>query len=317
MPPRMNRCRWTGVLGVLILLALLLWAAAAPAQAQTVYAEPVRRTAVEAGTEQRETRHADGTVQTRWQLRADGAGGVLRHGPFRRFSPSGRLVFEAFYRDGQPAGVWSWYDAEGSLLKRERQAMDYTDETTDTDTTRDDRTVIRTPGGVVVAEGRLKGDQPHGAWRYYYLSHVLKAEGSYRSGIQEGQWSHYHPNGQIALRAHYALGILHGPSLEAWPSGQNKAQGSYDQGVRSGRWRTWAENGQLLSDGSYVEDREEGLWRYFNADGTPVSRVLYVKGEPVRYFSVPKVRRAQASGIDPAPPPPVLVTEDGARLTSQ
>ena len=263
--------------------------------------------------EVRVERYADGSPRTRWEIRLSEDGTALRHGRFQRFHANGRLALEALYKDNKPVGNWSWWNELGGLIRQVQHKESFTDLLRGKEL-ESGISIIRTPVGLKLAEGKLKGTAPHGHWQYYYLDGSLRAEGTFISGIPDGAWRHFYESGQLARRETYALGILHGPFLETHSSGQPRIEGQYDQGLKTGRWKAWAPNGQILSDGGYVEDSRHGVWREWDATGLMLSRALYASGKVVRVLSLENQARREAALEAPRAELPRLFDNNGTQI---
>lgn len=302
---------WSRLVTFLLLPTLFL-ALAAPAQAaRRKKQEPPPLTYPR--VEWRTTEYPDGRLQTEWQVLLKSAEEAVRHGIFRRYHENGRVALLAYYRNNEPAGIWSWLDERGNLLRQTRQRADYDDEIVGHEA-RSALSVFRTPRGIPLAEGQMKGDVPHGRWTFYYPDGTPKAEGSYVTGMADGDWAYYHANGQTEQRLRFALGVPHGEYRSAYPNGQEREVGRYDNGVRTGRWRTWYEHGQLYEEGEYAEARRVGEWRTWSPDGRLARRTLYRDGQATAELPVPQLpspKEPLIPDLDLLPVPPHLYDENG------
>lgn len=61
----------------------------------------------------REELWPDGTPKARWTVRVDESGNDIRHGLYESFHADGLRESRGFYEDGQPAQVWTMWDATG------------------------------------------------------------------------------------------------------------------------------------------------------------------------------------------------------------
>ncbi|MBI4083115.1 MAG: toxin-antitoxin system YwqK family antitoxin [Candidatus Lambdaproteobacteria bacterium] len=268
-------------------LARLTRPAAALAAALVLATAPAR-------AELRQNFYPDGTLRTRWELRA-GPEGPERHGAFQRFHPNGVLALDGRYQRDRPAGEWRWFDERGTLLKKVLYGPEGEDVLAG-QSLKSPRSTFFTLSRIKLAEGQLKYDKPHGPWKYWYPDGALKAEGTYETGIPVGRWVYYHPNGQIGRITEYALGVPDGETLATYPSGEPEERGRLDHGIRTGRWRQWYANGSRRSEGVYVEDLKEGEWRTWSEQGELVSHVRYQADVEVEQLLRPK----------PPPPEPVI-----------
>ena len=263
----------------------------------------------------RENRYPDGALKTQWEVRYE-AGAVLRDGEFRSYHPGGKLALQAYYRQNEPVGVWSWFDPEGNLMRRVRYEHDRRVALDNGEFLQPEQ-VFRDPAGRITAEGIMKFDKPHGPWRFYFPDGTPQVTGAYVTGVPDGTWLTYHRNGQVIRRETFRLGILDGEFRRAYDGGLEAERGTYDQGLRGGLWRTWYENGQLATEGYFREDLREGEWRFFAQDGTLLRRTVYRVDTPINDLPLPKPAERLAPIIpDPGALPfaPRLYDENDRRI---
>ena len=275
--------------------------------------------AMEGRADQRTFLYPDGKLQAQWETALSEAGDPVRHGPFLRFYPNGRLALEAFYRRGTPVGTWSWWDEEGILIQRVRRGGEE-EELLAGERFNSAVTAFRNPKGNKTAEGRMKFDKGHGLWRFWFEDGSPKAEGKFLTGIPDGRWVQLYPNGQTEKIIEYRLGIRHGRYVAGFPNGQEQVAGRMDQGLKTGLWRFWYPNGQVKAEGHYLDGREEGAWRFWTKDGKLAGRYLYRAGKRIGRFR-PPARLKKPPPIIPGAErriiPPKLFTEDGLEIESR
>ncbi|MFI5400628.1 MAG: hypothetical protein ACHQZQ_06225 [SAR324 cluster bacterium] len=261
--------------------------------------------------EWRSNEFPDGKRLTEWEVRIGDTGEVVRWGVYRRYHPNGRLAVLGAYRENRPAGVWLWMDEAGQVMRRARQLADYEDDLAN-DPISNPRSQFKNTAGVVIAEGQLKGDKPHGLWTYSYDSGAPKAQGRYLSGLPDGLWSYFFPDGQVERQLTFALGVPAGPFRAAFPGGEERERGQYDEGVRTGVWRTFFPNGQKREEGRYREDRRDGEWLAWDDTGRLLTRTDYAQGVVTRETTVPPPpapRQPLVSDADAVNPPRVFDPE--------
>jgi len=242
----------------------------------------------------REIRNKDGAVESQWQVKRGEDGREHRHGRFMRFHDNGKPALEAWYRDDQATGIWTWWDRDGNLLR----SVEYeygVPVPLRGDSLQEPTYAFTQLNGRKTAEGLLKGEKPHGKWVFWHPDGNPKAEGEYLTGIPHGRWVYYFPGGQIERETRFVMGILHGELREAYPNGQERRRGRMDQGLKAGHWRYWYEDGRLRSEGDYLNDRLEGEWRFWNKEGALFRRILYRNGEPVEELDIPDDERSRAT----------------------
>lgn len=265
-----------------------------------------------AGKETRQVAYPDGKLKAVWEVRLDEEGKPVRHGRLVRYHPNGNPALQGWYKEGAPAGTWDWWDPDKVLLRTIRYEYGipmpvFGEELTFA------TTAVRKLNGDKTAEGHMKGNMPHGRWRFWYEPGVPKAEGEYITGIPEGRWIHYYSNGQTERDLHYQMGIPHGEFRESYPSGRERSRGMMDQGFKSGPWRFWHPNGRLATAGTYAGDLQEGEWRFWSESGEMTHRIIYRGGRVAERLSLPEAKSAPepfAPIPDDLRPPPRLFDEE-------
>lgn len=258
----------------------------------------------------RESHDKGNNLRGSWEIATTKEKKVIRHGPFRRFHPNGKLALYGRYRNNIPTGVWRWWASDGRLIRSVRRFLDY-DELLYGKDLEKDISIFKDIRGIKIAEGLLKRDMGHGLWKYWHQDGAPKAQGRFLNGIPHNRWTQYFPNGQVEFIVEYEMGIRHGLFLSAFVSGQEAEKGAYDQGVQVGVWRTWHKNGQLKTKGIYVEDLKEGPWKTWEKDGWLKVHNIFKEGkmvgeEPVKERKIPVF--TTEAGVKVAPN---LVDENG------
>jgi antitoxin component YwqK of YwqJK toxin-antitoxin module len=283
-------------------------------------AEPAPQKAVQAALQKREIRTPNGLIESQWQVKVAEDGQEIRHGRFLRFHANGRPALEAYYRDGKPVGIWQWWDDSGNSLRSIEYeygvAVPLRGEAITQPTY-----AFTTLAGRKTAEGLLKGDKPHGRWRFWNHNGRPRADGSYLSGIPDGNWSYYYEDGQIERSEYYDLGILNGEFRESHENGQERRRGLVDQGLKTGVWRYWYPDGRLRAEGAYVGDLQDGEWRYWDERGALSRRVRMQAGKAVEELEIPASERSHVQPTitteEALLPPPLLIDELGNLIRQQ
>ncbi len=176
-----------------------------------------------------------------------------RTGEWKFFFENGKLEQEGEYDNkGKYSGEWRWYHADGSL----HVVQNYLDGKADGEMTEYD------DNGRIIAQGDYIEGTEEGFW-YVYTGKEY-SEGKYHAGEKKGAWKSYFDRDkkQLSFSGGYKDGNPDGFHTYYYPNGKVREEGRYRMGERDGTWRKYDEGGNL-----YV-------------------RVVYKKGEEIRYDNV-------------------------------
>lgn len=142
---------------------------------------------------------------------------------------------EGPWRDGQKAGVWTYYHPNGQ--KRAEGTEDgsvsrgewrYWDEQ-----------------GHLTAVGHFEDNQRHGEWRWFHSDGALREEACYEQGALHGPRRCYFNDGSLAREERYERGLLEGPMRAFKPDGAVAAEGSYQAGLLEGEYKALDDKGKV------------------------------------------------------------------------
>jgi len=155
------------------------------------------------------------------------------------YHSSGGLSFRGTYRNGQPHGVHTWYDAQGNI--------------TGTKVFQD---------GAMIAEGLMDADgKRQGPWKEYYITSELKAEGKYKDGYRVEEWKYYFKSGQLEQTGNYGgKERPQGKWVWYYENGQLLREESFRNGREDGWLIEYSDTGKVITRGEFVDGREEGEW---------------------------------------------------------
>lgn len=230
--------------------------------------------------------YPDKTIKARLQTQPDEKGVVRRHGIFLRYHPNGMVALRGRYRADVPTGIWSWWNPAGNLIRKVKKDGRFEELLLGREFNRP-TTTLRNTAGTRLAEGLLKNNKRHGAWKFWFRDGTLKADGGFLNGIPDGRWVVYHRNGQIRRRVEYRLGVTHGLSLRGFANGLDEEKGRLEYGLREGPWRSFYPNGRKKEVGSYRNGLREGEWRLWGDRGRLIRHTVHRTGDVVREISIP------------------------------
>ncbi len=215
----------------------------------------------------------------------DSAG--LKQGPWQKRYPNGKLVYEGFFTDGKPSGLWKRYHDNGTI----KAILGY-QAPGDTASAR-----LFDTNGKRVAEGLYLHELKTGRWSYF-SNEVKIAEETYLEGKKEGLCSTYYKSGELLesswwkddqreglYRAFYTTGI---PYLEC----------HYVNGTRNGKCISYYPSGKTEVESLYVNDLPEGPWKYFSEEGQLLYTLYYSEGKLLNPEVIRKLDSARLQELE-------------------
>lgn len=140
----------------------------------------------------------------------------------------------------------------------------------------------KTPDGVLMEEGFMRGDLKTGTWAYYEADRDLPAKLiSYIDGKYNGLYLEFNDRGQINLRATYKNNQLHGPWAK-YRFGRPEEEAYYQNGKLDGVHKVYfVRTGKLQASTEYKNGVQDGWYRFYNEDGEVTLEYEYRNGEKV------------------------------------
>lgn len=233
--------------------------------------------------------------------------GIVNHGPYRRWHPTGLLAEECSFEHGERHGVHVQYfdtglrkaytefdhGREHGVLRRWNAVNELVQESHFENGARNGVERLWWDGEHRRAETHWKDDLPHGAWTQWHFDGPASETGSYERGAKVGEWTYRTPKGELQLVENYSAGRLHGRVVVYDEQGALVREGEYRDGLAEGEQRefhpggtvlkariqyaggrpngaaiAWHPNGAKESEGEMRDGLREGRWTYWNSDGT-------------------------------------------------
>lgn len=192
-----------------------------------------------------------------------------KHGPWEvKYPESGKTRYQGQFEHGQPVGAFFYYYENGQKSAEVQHHGD------GTSTAR-----FLHKNGTVMGEGKYKGQQKHGEWKFYDNRTILSSVDQYDNGVLHGVRKVYHLNGQIAAEVPFENGVENGPFKEYSADGTLLKEGTYADGTYDGEYKQYYDGGQLLLKGQYRAAVKDGHWVEYDEDGRIMVQRVYKDGE--------------------------------------
>ncbi len=168
-----------------------------------------------------------------------------KNGFWSYFHKNGQLEQQGEYNEkGNTEGSWTWYYDNGNVW---REASYF-------DGMLDGHTIEYDIEGNVIAEGDYIEDLEEGNWKVVYNDHI--EEGKYRGGQMFGAWKFYNPEGKLTFEGSFIDGNPNGRHTWYWINGKKKEQGAYSMGRKKGTWVKYNLDGTPFLMITYRNGRE-------------------------------------------------------------
>jgi antitoxin component YwqK of YwqJK toxin-antitoxin module len=134
------------------------------------------------------------------------------------------------------------------------------------------------PTGQVASEGIMKGGQPDGYWRTYYVTGVLKSEGKRTNYLLDSIWNFYNQSGELVQSISYQVGEKNGYSITYRYDNPKKpgratmiSKELYVKGKREGNSYYYFPTGELKEVVYYKENRKNGIAKEYSTDSVLIT----------------------------------------------
>ncbi|MEZ5172931.1 MAG: hypothetical protein R2850_05370 [Bacteroidia bacterium] len=184
-----------------------------------------------------------------------------------RYAEDGKMISRGAYKDGKPAGMFTFYNQEGIAdsiaIFKEGQVLEFGP--VDASGRRQGEWKALYETGELKSVGNYLDDLKNGTWNYFFQSESLEQTGKYAMGLPEGNWKWFYENGKILREEFFRKGREEGFSFELFPSGDTLTAGEYSNGDREGRWVF--QDGDQKVIGYFAAGEMNGLWSHYYSDG--------------------------------------------------
>ncbi len=139
--------------------------------------------------------------------------------------------------------------------------------------------VEKYPNGNLKKALSFKGDQYHGACKWYYQNENLKMVAHYDEGKLHGEVIRYYYNGDRESYDEYDDGKRSGQSITYYTNGNKKSLKTYTNDTLDGKYRLWYRDGQMKISGAYQKGLYQGKWVWWSGYGTKTGEATFRNGD--------------------------------------
>ena len=214
---------------------------------------------------------ANGWAQELNKVDANG----LKQGPWEKYYPnSDQLRYQGQFKDDKEVGTFKFYceDCKGQPTAVREFATDGTAQT-----------IFYNKKGSKLSEGRMKGKNRIGQWKFYEpRTGLMVSEEEYNAqGQLDGLKKTYYANRQLTEELTYVAGKRQGPNKFYSEEGVLIKELNYSNDELHGPGLYYDGAGNLTIKGQYVRGKKHGLWKYYK-NGVLELEEVYPKPRPKR-----------------------------------
>ena len=190
----------------------------------------------------------------------------LRQGLWQKKQDNGRLLYEGYFKDGEPVGEWKRYHPGGQL----KALIEYKGDTA--------YTQLFDEWHNKLAEGNYVDQQKEGIWKVYRNNQLVLDE-TYVNGVKSGVAHQYYETGEVMEESHWENGKKNGDFELFYPSGEPYLQCKMKDDMRHGIFLILYENGVPEREAAYKNGLRDGEWKYYDKEGNYRYSLFYNEGQ--------------------------------------
>lgn len=206
----------------------------------------------------------------------------IKEGPTYALYENGSIKLKTPFTNGLEEGIAREYDLNGNVIQ-----------------------LITFKKGYVVERERINrydaDSLPHGKWKWFYNSELLRMEGTFNHGLKNGYFKEYDQEGNLTVATKFVDGEKEEMAEELmklevrtdyYPNGRVKVVGTYNKdGLPEGVRREYNDEGKvekayifrygkIIAEGVFTDAGEkEGFWREYYPDGKLKATGNYIKDQ--------------------------------------
>lgn len=195
----------------------------------------------------------------------------LKQGIWKKYYPSGKLMYQGNFKDNKPTGEMRRYYDSGVIkaLFLYNEKGDYSSAT------------LYYEDGTPASKGYYSNSERDSIWEFYsYYSKKLKSKERYVKGKREGFAYQYFDHGGIAEKIMWKNNMKHGIWEQYFEDGTLRLKSNYTASKLNGDFVVYQGRNNILVKGKYKDNLPEGLWTFYNENGVVSENIKYVNGKP-------------------------------------
>jgi antitoxin component YwqK of YwqJK toxin-antitoxin module len=253
-------------------------------------------------------RHPNRSVKIERQVIQDASDNFVNHGKWKMWDPSGTLISEGQYNNGQRDGTW-----HRTLRGHETKLFS--------------TMPFKQFPGPYVSQAEFHNGELNGTWTIYDGKHRKISQWEFSDGKRHGKWMWWFANGRKMREIDYREGQIDGEIVEWSPDGTLVSRDTYEDGRKLARknehysgshkksegmflharivpegkddwwecklspfatqgkdekhgvWTSWYQNGQMQISGEYRNDVQTGTFTWWHANGQKAAEGAYEQGQ--------------------------------------
>jgi antitoxin component YwqK of YwqJK toxin-antitoxin module len=182
----------------------------------------------------------------------------LKQGKFRKSDRNGKPVYEGYFRNDKPYGIFHYFDEDGKITA----VSVFSKDAKSCHTTMFDR------NGSVMAIGKYINQLRDSVWTFFNSDTEMVARETYLAGKKHGVSYNYFNGGRISEESHWKNGVEEGPWKEYNPDGKLKGEGVYINGCLEGKVSYYYVTGEKRVECYYKGCLPNGQWVFYKVNGT-------------------------------------------------
>ena len=196
---------------------------------------------------------------------------------------NGQKKLEGRYRNGLKNGKWTWWNRDGSIVKRgtyKNQLMNGLWQFYFSNGNLKGKGQYRDGNGTNRGDTGISRHGRHSKWTFWYDSGQKESEITFKNGIPDGLVTSWYENGQKEGEGTIKNGEPDGLTTNWYENGQKSSEVTFKDGIPDGKATIWYENGQKKEDGTYKDGEKDGLTTNWYENGQKSSEGTAKDGIP-------------------------------------
>ena len=205
------------------------------------------------------------TVDSNAQINQTNAAGK-KTGVWEKKYPNSNVTrYIGQFDNGQPTGVFKYYEPNGKLsLELNHVKLGVAE-----------ATAYSLVDGKKIATGKYVNQKKDGVWKFYDTQGRVVSKEQLTADVKNGWTINYYESGNVVDSTFYTNGIKNGKYVYYFDAGNVKTLCYYNErGELTGTYKEFDAKGNKVYVGEYNEGSKTGKWHFFNPDGS------------VRYYTI-------------------------------
>ncbi|HXC05757.1 MAG TPA: hypothetical protein VNZ86_13440 [Bacteroidia bacterium] len=191
----------------------------------------------------------------------------MKQGKFRKNDHNGKPVYEGYFRNDKPYGIFHYFDEDGKVTA----VTVFSKDAKSCHTTMFDR------NGNVMAKGKYINQLRDSVWTFFNTDTQLVARETYLGGKKNGVCFNYFAGGGVVEESHWQNGIEVGDWKEYFSDGKLKGEGVYVNGCLDGKVTYYCAGGDKRIECYYKGCLPHGQWITYKCGSGAIDHIIKFK----------------------------------------